>query len=410
MTRLYLRIYFTVVASLLVYAAAFAWVWHSKGGPYDMAMHSQAQVILNALPPAQAPVAEQQRTLDKLANGLPVRLALLDDSRRPIAESSERPGIDGQHALPITGETLWTLHLPDGRWLQASLPRDGHQPLHVLLLSLFTLAAIIGVLVLPVVRRITGRLERLQKTVESLGAGDLRARVAVEGNDEVARLARSFNQAADRIEALVDHHKTLLAHASHELRTPLTRIRLALELIGPGVGEDRRDGLQQDIGELDALIDEILLASRLETLPHLEVAEPVDLLALAAEECARHDGVDLEGVPAIVKGDPRLLLRLLRNLLDNASRHGWPPVQVRLRVANGYAELVVRDHGPGLPESECDRVFEPFYRGSAARDRAGTGLGLALARQIAHHHGGELGCRHEPDGAFAFIWSIPVIT
>jgi signal transduction histidine kinase len=277
----------------------------------------------------------------------------------------------------------------------------------MLLLSLLTLGAVIGVLVLPVVRRITGRLERLQRAVESLGAGDLRARVAVEGRDEVARLARSFNQAADRIEALVGHQKTMLANASHELRTPLTRIRLALELIGPAVDDGHRGGLQQDIRELDALIDEILLVSRLEALPHLEVTEPVDLLALAAEECARHDHVDLEGTPATVKGDPRLLLRLMRNLLDNASRHGKPPVQVRLRTTEGRVELIVRDHGAGLPEDEMDRVFEPFYRGSAASERAGTGLGLALARQIARHHGGELGCRYEPQGSFALVLSIP---
>lgn len=407
MTRLYLRIYLTVVISLLVYAAAFAWIWHTKGGPYEAAMHSQAQVLLNALPPAQAPATEQQQTLDKLAQGLPVRLALLDGSRRVIAESGATPGINDSHAASAA---LWMLHLPDGRWLQASVPRGQTQPLHVLLLLLLALAFIIGVLALPVVRRITGRLERLQQAVDSLGAGDLHARVAVEGRDEVARLALSFNQAADQIEALVGHQKSLLANASHELRTPLTRIRLALELIGPSVNESRRDGLQQDIGELDALIDEILLASRLEALPHLEVSEPVDLLALAAEECARHEGVDLEGKPATVKGDPRLLLRLLRNLLDNANRHGLPPVQVRLQVIEGRAELVVRDHGPGLRNDECQRVFEPFYRASAARDRAGTGLGLALARQIARHHGGELGCRYEPDGAFAFVVSIPVVT
>ena len=410
MTRLYLRIYATVLASLLAFVLAFAWVWHSSGGPYETIMHSLAQVIVNVLPPVQAPVAAQQQALDRLAQGVPVRLALLDDSRRLLAESRARPGIDDPQAVPRPGNALWMLHLPDGRWLRASLPHDGHGPMHVLLLSLFTLAAIIGVLVLPVVRRITGRLERLQYAVESLGAGDLRARVAVEGRDEVARLALSFNQAADRIEALVGHQKTLLANASHELRTPLTRIRLALELIGPDVETHRREGLQQDIGELDALIDEILLASRLEALPHLEATEPVDLLALTAEECARHESVDLEGTPATVKGDPRLLLRLLRNLLDNASRHGLPPVQVRLRTAEGRAELIVRDHGPGLPNDEFDRVFEPFHRGSAARDRVGTGLGLALARQIARHHGGELRCRYEPDGAFAFVLSIPVVT
>lgn len=409
MTRLYLRIYLTVLASLMTFAVALAWFWHSNGGPYETMMHSEAQVIINALPPAEAPMAEQQRTLDKLAQGQPVHLALLDASQRLVTESDARRDSSGQRALPRPDDTLWVLHLPDGRWLRASRSRDGHPPLHLLLLSLFTLGAIIGLLVLPVVRRITRRLERLQRAVESLGAGDLHARVAVEGRDEVARLALSFNQAADRIEALVGHHKTLLANASHELRTPLTRIRLALELIGPGTNEDRRNGLQQDIAELDALIDEILLTSRLETLPHLEVTEPVDLLALTAEECARHDGFDLEGIPATANGDPRLLLRLIRNLLDNAGRHGLPPVQVRLRVAEGRVELVVRDHGPGLPQDECDRVFEPFYRGRAARDRAGTGLGLALARQIARRHGGELSCRYEPDGAFAFVWSIPVM-
>lgn len=405
MRRLYLRIYVTVVASLMAFAVALAWVWHSSGGPYETTMHSLAPVLMHALPPAQAPMAEQQRALDTLAQGQPLRLALLDDTGRLMAESGAQPA----HALTNQGDALWTLHLPDGRWLRASLPRGGHHPLHVLLLSLFGLGAIIGLLVLPVVRRITRRLERLQQAVESLGAGDLHARVAVEGRDEVARLAVSFNQAADRIEALVDHHKTLLAHASHELRTPLTRIRLALELLGPGVDPRHRDGLQQDVGELDALIDEILLAGRLEALPHLEVAEPVDLLPLVAEECARHAGVDLEGDCATVKGDPRLLLRLIRNVLDNASRHGLPPIRVRLRAAAGHAELVVSDHGAGLPEHECARVFEPFYRGSAARERSGTGLGLALARQIAHHHDGELGCRYEPDGTFAFVLSIPVV-
>src|SRR5207302_7764311 len=136
----------------------------------------------------------------------------------------------------------------------------------------------IGVGAYPVVRRLTKRLERLQQGVEALGAGKLSARVKVEGKDEVARLAESFNEAAARIEALVGAHRSLLASASHELRTPLTRIRMALEL-----GKDKRE-FEQDIAELDSLIDEILLASRLDALDKLETSEAVDLLALAAEE------------------------------------------------------------------------------------------------------------------------------
>src|SRR5262249_51049143 len=163
--------------------------------------------------------------------------------------------------------------------------------------------------------RLTRRLERLQVGVQSLGAGDLSARVKVEGRDEVAKLANSFNQAAGRIEALVQAHKMLLANASHELRTPLTRIRLGLEL----AKEDpaRKAELEKDIAELDLLVDEILLASRLDAVEHLNHAEEIDLLALAAEECARYDGCSIEGKPILVRGDPSLLRRMIRNLVEN---------------------------------------------------------------------------------------------
>ena len=139
---------------------------------------------------------------------------------------------------------------------------------------------------LPFVRQITKRLERLQRGVESLGAGDLSARVAVEGTDEVARLASSFNRAAGRIEQLVKANKALLANASHELRTPLARIRLAVELVKESVDPKRRAGLEQDIAELDWLVDEILLASRLDAVTDAIETQEIDLLALAAEESA----------------------------------------------------------------------------------------------------------------------------
>src|SRR5262249_9606917 len=151
-------------------------------------------------------------------------------------------------------------------------------------------ALIVAVAAFPVVRRVTRRLERLQQGVESLGAGDLSARVKVEGRDEVARLAQSFNGAAARIERLVGAHKMLLANPSHELRTPLTRIRLAIELLKQEVDPQRKAELEKDIAELDQLIDEILLTSRLDAVSALEVEEDVDLLALAAEECARYEG------------------------------------------------------------------------------------------------------------------------
>src|SRR5262249_3231810 len=152
------------------------------------------------------------------------------------------------------------IHLADGRWLVARVSR-GHRHGGVGVFFVFPLIALaVGVGAYPVVRRLTGRLERLQTGVESLGAGDLSARVKVEGHDEIGRLAGSFNRAADRIEELVGAHKSLLANASHELRTPLTRIRMAVELMKESADPKRKRDLEHDIAELDALIDEILLA------------------------------------------------------------------------------------------------------------------------------------------------------
>jgi signal transduction histidine kinase len=239
----------------------------------------------------------------------------------------------------------------------------------------------------PVVRGLTRRLERLQTGVETLGAGDLSARVAVTGHDEVTSLAESFNRAAGRIEDLVGAHRLLLANASHELRTPLSRIRLALELFERSGEAKYKSDLERDLAELEALIDEILLASRLDGMPALQATEDVDLLALAAEECARYDDCTLDGEAASVTGDPRLLRRMVRNLLENAERHGTPPVQVSVARAGGRVTLEVADGGAGVPESERERVFTPFLR--LGQDGKGAGLGLSLVRQIARLHGGD---------------------
>ena len=161
--------------------------------------------------------------------------------------------------------------------------------------------------------------------------------------------ATSFNSAAEKIETLVESHKLLLANASHELRTPLSRIRLGVELLLQGDGApDRREALKQDIDELDTLIDEILLMSRLDADTGAERFEEVDLLALVAEECARYENCELDGTAVQILGEPFLLRRLTRNLLDNAHKHGDPPILVSLNKEAQKVELIVRDHGSGF--------------------------------------------------------------
>ena len=373
MRRLYLRIYFAILASLAVFALAAGILWRTFA---DSGAEEVAAIIArNVLPPPGASATEQQAALEKLARDVRVDLAL-------FAEDGTRLGTVGER-LPRPEREGWqrgrrgpllTTQLADGRWLVARVPH--HRPRPVF--GLFTLALIliaIGVGAYPVVRRLTMRLERLQQGVEALGTGELSARVKVEGKDEVARLAESFNRAAARIEELVTAHKTLLANTSHELRTPLARIRMALEL-----GKDRSE-IERDIAELDALIDEVLLASRLDAVQPLDATEEVDLLALAAEEAARYE-LEAQGEPLLLRGDPRLLRRLVRNLLENAKRHGVPPIEVLVKGR----ELRVCDHGPGVPPAERERVFEPFY------SKKGVGLGLTLVRQIARRHGGEAIC------------------
>jgi signal transduction histidine kinase len=169
-----------------------------------------------------------------------------------------------------------------------------------------------------------------------------------------------------------------------------------------GAEPKRKRQLEQDIAELDALIDEILLASRLDAVQAREADEEVDLLALAAEECARYEGAELHGEPVDLRGDPRLLRRMLRNLLENAARHGAPPVEVRVGRGARGAEIAVCDRGSGVPEADRERVFEPFFRRVGGKERGGAGLGLSLVRQIARRHGGEAHCRPREGGGSCF--------
>ncbi len=275
MKRLYLRIYLAVLASLTVLALAAGVFWHhfSDDGPPGQMAEAIATLALNSLPPAVAPRVEQQAALDRIFANLRVDLALYDAALTPLAAVGAplpplaRDRLRSGRLFRLRGPPVWAVRLADERWLVARVPhgRIGAPYGAVAMLALLALA--IGIGAYPVVRRLTRRLERLQKGVEALGAGTLSTRVAVEGKDEVARLAESFNRAAERIENLIGAHKTLLANASHELRTPLARIRMGVEFLKSGADATRSRDLERDISELDALIEEILLASRLDAVP-----------------------------------------------------------------------------------------------------------------------------------------------
>jgi signal transduction histidine kinase len=395
MPRLYLRFYLALLGSLIVFALAAAVLWHRFGGLTGRADETLGRFIQNALPAANAPTADQEAVLRTLMSGTDVSAALVANEHTRLATVGD------------IGRTAWAIDLPDGRRLLSSEPIGVGHPHYMLLVVLLVLVLAVGVAAHPIVRRLATRLERLQAGVESLGAGNLSTRVAVEGHDEVARLAASFNRAAARIDELVGAHKSLLANASHELRTPLTRIRMTVELMKESADPERKNALNRDIAELDQLIDEILLASRLDAVSETEVDEEVDLLALAAEECARYDEAEFDGAAVTLRGDPRLLRRLLRNLLENARRHGKPPTSVTLAHNERGIEIVVRDEGAGVPSDQYDRMFAPFCRYARGGETGGTGLGLSLVRQIAQRHGGDARCEPTTDGRMCFIVTLP---
>jgi signal transduction histidine kinase len=325
----------------------------------------------------------------------------------------------------------------DGQTLKLLLPRPKRPPGNAWGRPPFGFGWMIGLVgfavalgAYPIMRRLTLRLEALQRGVERWGAGDLSARVNAEGRDEVAFLAKRFNHAAERIETLMESHKSLLANASHELRSPLARIRMSLELLSPtpasgsaaSLASQQKAEISRSISELDQLIDEILLASRLDARQaDAEPFETLDLTGLAAEECARINA-DLQAEldtgttsdhSLTLQGSPRLLRRLIRNLLENARRYGHGDITLALSLLGGGASqravIQVHDRGPGVPADQRERIFEPFYRLPGASEReGGVGLGLALVKSISERHGGSVRCEARPGGGASFIVELPV--
>jgi len=387
-SKLYVRIWLAVVATVVVLTFAAAGVWHATREPREM------------------PIRE---------------IRVHNKAGEVIGSAQTKPGRKPGSGLEFDVTTT------DGQTFYMLLPRPVRPPDAGLLgrppfgfgfgwmLGLVGLAVALGAY--PIIRRLTLRLEALQRGVERWGTGDLSTRLNAEGKDEVAFLAERFNHAAQRIETLMNSHKSLLANASHELRSPLARIRMSLELMGVDAASPQRLEISRSITELDQLIDEILLASRLDAQQaDAEPFEQLDLTGLAAEECAKAGaelGISTTGQSLVIRGSPRLLRRLMRNLLENARRYGGQGgVTLELTQQRAgtqdMAVIAVHDRGPGVPLAQRERIFEPFYRLPGASEReGGVGLGLALVKSIAQRHGGRVRCEARPGGGASFVVELP---
>jgi two-component system sensor histidine kinase RstB len=273
------------------------------------------------------------------------------------------------------------------------------------LMILLAIAAVISLAAALIFWPVVRRLRSLERAAKSIAAGDLAARTDVRSRDAVGSLASTFNEMANRIQELLEKQRQLVQAVAHELRTPIARIRFGLEMIDravdPTVALERRTALDADLGELDGLVEELLVYSRYDSGRARLEPLAVDPRAVARDGLARVSGLypglafdvsSAAAVPDSVTVDPRSFERVLGNLVSNAARHARSRVEVRLGTEPGRLTVEVHDDGTGIAEKDRRRVLEPFVRLDDSRSRAsgGAGLGLAIVERALRANGGEV--------------------
>jgi len=283
-----------------------------------------------------------------------------------------------------------------------------------------------GLICALLARYLTRPITRLRAAAQKIAAGDLKAR-AGKGSaqlDEVGQLVQDFDLMAERLEILIGAQQRLISDVSHELRSPLTRLKLALDLARSDSGIEHSpplDRIEREAERLSGLVGMLLTLSRLESgdsVPASTMVHIPDLLAEIAadveiEAQSRSCTVALDRMQECwIEGDQELLRSAFENVVRNAIRYTEPgtAVQISIKCEPNDVKIIVRDHGPGVPESELDNVFKPFYRVDTSRERrtGGVGLGLAIAERAIKLHNGKIGAGNLKEGGFQIEISLPM--
>lgn len=373
------------------------------------------RVSLSAQPPAVTSAADDSPVAQAIKDFLVARLSLAP-SRQPRVSASplSGPPFPGWHPMahgpmmqglggfgPFGGfrDLQVVLPLPDGQWLSfaTALPENGPAFSRQFLVSMGIMALILVAVSVWVVRQVTAPLASLAAAAERLGY-DLNAPAMPEtGTIETRKASRAFNTMQTRLRALIENRTRMLAAISHDLRTPLTLLRLRAENI-QDVPE--REKMLANIAEMDAMVGTTLEFARDET--RVESRRRTDLTALLSSvvDDMADAGLPVTMEPAqsvIYECQSGALKRALTNLFENAVKYG-KRARVAIHSTSKIIEITVEDEGPGIPQDELVRVFQPFYRveGSRSQETGGIGLGLAIALSIIQAHGGELTLSNRP--------------
>jgi signal transduction histidine kinase len=384
------------------------------------------RVSLLATPPA---MADDDTAIAQAIRGFLLDQLSLSSARQPrvsVAIPSGPPFVNwhgpmmnrgaGMHAFggfgPFGGfrNLQVAVPLPDGQWLSfaTALPERGPSFSGQFLLSMGLMAAIILAFSIWAVRRVTAPLASLSAAAERLGH-DLNAPPVPEtGTVETRQASRAFNVMQARLRALIDNRTRMLAAISHDLRTPLTLLRLRLENV-PDASE--RDKMLATVAEMDAMIAATLQFARDESAGEPRRRTDVAALLASLVDDMADSGLPVTMQPAqpiVCECQPGALKRALSNLLDNAVRYG-KRAHAAIHAAPQGVEITIDDEGPGIPEDELARVFQPFYRveGSRNRETGGIGLGLAIALSVIQAHGGTLTLLNRPEGGLRARITLP---
>jgi two-component system, OmpR family, osmolarity sensor histidine kinase EnvZ len=419
---LFARTALTLVLAFVVFQAAALWVVYravivpvAERSADDLA----GLIVLSAqtwveLPPATRPAFERElasrhglrlTTIDVGATGdapnFSFRQQIEAALSRRIGDDIVLDGVPGSKAawlwLPIGEHDLHVGFFPQRYAVKLPLAA-------IAVVVLGTLLSLITALFL--VRRLTVPLARAAAAAGKVGAGETPEPLPETGPSELAELARRFNRMAQEVRELLDNRTTLLAGISHDLRTPMTRMQLNLELLRDKPSPDRIDKALDDLAEMNTLIKGYLELAR---TTRVEARSRFDIAAVLGE-LAEQAGVVWRGAaPCPIDAGPLALRQIVTNLIENAQRYGGDQaVELLLECAENRVRIVVRDHGPGIPEAQIDKVFRPFYRLEASRSTmtGGTGLGLAIVRQLAQSQGWKVELRNRPEGGLDAVLEI----
>lgn len=424
--KLYAMVVLAAALALIGVNKSFVWLFH------DTITHGEREVRKGYAFTLQdyldrAGPAGRDAAIARLNNNAWERFNIVDPDTVPDFSAQQRRDLAEHKLIVMTNGKDYYLPLHDGAVLHAYSEEMDYLGIQLIAYSMIAIATLLPLLLWVWLH--WRDLRVLEDAARGFGAGKLATRANLRKRSNVYALARQFDDMAERIQGSIQHQREMMNGISHELKTPIARLEFGIALLQSPVSPSsevqrnlRLDALRRDVRELDELVSELLALSRLEqgathlVLMRVSVGEWLDsVVASVANDVADRQltlAVHAEAAPAHHVCDPRLMARALLNLIRNATRYAGNTITIRAEAGPaGALRLTVEDDGPGIPAPDRARVFEPFLRLDASRDRhtGGFGLGLAIVRRIAQVHGGDVRLDAATGGGARFAVLLPAM-